>query len=377
MRQKFFIMFMLFFLVINLSARKKEAIDNNKVKTSTQTEKKELSNSKLALDTIVKHLKSSDSDIKSYAIIALSKTHNQKLIPVIQKYLNDPNKYVQVSAVKALWELGEVKSISKLYEIINNPPQENPNDPTPLTQIKIISQNKIREKAIETLVDLIGIKANKILLELKENDNFGQIRDIASRELAKIGYSNELKNFYDALNSKDEELRNQAAESLVRICPEEGSKIIEAFKKEKSIRVKMLLLDSLRCVKLTKKQSEEIFNYTSDENPTIRHKAVAVLLNSKEKDILERLKKIYDDTPDIILKLTIAKKLLEENIITLNKGDIEYFNSLPKTEVKRKFIDIAEYASPLSLKYLLDFLNDEDPYVQIDSAIKIIQMERK
>lgn len=347
------------------------------VEKSTITVSNKTEISKKALNVIISHLKNDDSDVKSYAIIALSKTHNARLIPAIKKYLNDPSKYVNIAAVRALWELGDVNEVSKLKEIINQSPplEQKANDP--LTQIKIISQNKIREKAIEALVDLEGIKAHRILLDLKENDNFPQIRDIAARELAKIGYTDELDNFYSALNSSDEEIRNQAAQSLIRICPQESNKILSAIKKEKSIRVKMLLFDSLKCAKLNKNEEMEILKYTQDENLTIRYKAISSLLNTKNKEVIEKLKKIYEDTPDINTKLLILKKLLEQQNVNLTEADVDYLNSVDDPDVKRKFIEISNLIPGFSKKYLLNYLDDKNPYVQIDSAIKIIEMERK
>jgi len=351
---------------------KKEPADKKTSQTSNEN-----SPSKIALNTIVSHLKNSDSDVKAYAIEALSKTHNSKLIPIIKKYLDDPSKYVQISAVKAMWELGEVKYVSKLADIINDTPKENIYKNDPLTQIKIISQNKIREKAIEAMVDLSGIKASKFLLELKENDNFPQIRDVASRELAKIGFKDELTNFYQALNSNDEEIRNQAAQDLIRICPDEAGEILIAIKKEKSIRVKILMIESLKCAELNSKDEEDVIKFIDDENQTIRYKAIFILVNSNSQKVLEKLKKVYEDTPDINIKLIVAKKLLKENLIKIEQSDVEYFNSINDSEVKRNFIGISSYIPELSLNYLINYLNDSNPYVQIDSAIQIIQMEKK
>jgi HEAT repeat protein len=223
----------------------------------------------------------------------------------------------------------------------------------------------------------MGIKSNKVLLELKNNDNYATIRDVASRELAKIGYSNEMENFYNALLSTDEELRNEAAESLKRICPSDAGKIIEAIKKEKSIRVKMLLLDSLSCASLNKKDYDEILKYTSDENNTIRYKAISVLLNSSDEIVISKIKKLYTDTPDIIIKLMIAEKLLKEKKLEPKDIDADYFNSVDNSDVKKKFIAVAGYIPDKSKPYIMKYINYNDPYVQIDAAIKIIEMERE
>lgn len=349
--------------------------------SSKSSLKTENSIEKKALATIVKHLKNSDSDIKAYAIEALGKTGNEKLIPVLRKYLNDKNKYIIISTVKALWELGDINSIEYLYKIIADVPPAKLSVSTndPLTQLKIISQNKIREKAIETVVDLIGIKAKDLLLGLKNNEYYGTIRDVAARELAKIGFKNEIDNFYNALKSDDEEIRNQAAENLAKICPEDGYNIAKAFEIEKSVRVKILLLDALKCSIISGEIEKILLKHINDENLTIRHKTIEILTHSGNDKTLEKLKKIYEDTPDVTLKLIIAKRLLEKNMITLTKEDIDYFASVDNSEVKRKIINIIDYVDKNTMKqYLEKYLDDSEPYVQIDAAIKIIlTSERK
>lgn len=333
--------------------------------------------SRHAIEIIVKNIKSDDSEIKSYAIESISKTGETNLIPILKKYLEEPNKHIVISAAKALWNLGDKTGIKKLYDIAQTPPEVDLTKNDPLTQLKIISTNKIREKAISAISELEGIKARDILLKLKENDNFGIIRDVAARELAKIGYKNEIETFYSALISEDEQIRNQAAESLSKICPVEVSKIIQALKKEKSIRVKILMIDSLRCAKFQKNEEKELINLLSSENQTIRIKAITALLNSKNSEVIEMLKKIYYDTPDILTKLIILKKLLEDKNFSLNCDDIDYLNSIEKSEIKRKFIEVAPVEMECSKRYLEKYLNDNDPYVAIDAAVRIIETERK
>ncbi len=247
----------------------------------------------------------------------------------------------------------------------------------PLSQLKIISTNKIREKALTTIAELEGIKARKLLIDIKENDNFGSMRDAAVRELAKIGYKNEIETFYSALRSNDEEIRNHAAENLAKICPNESSKIIEALKKEKSLRIQMMLLESLRCTHLSEKEEEVIFSLFSSENQTLKIKAITLLANSSNPNTIERLKKIYYDTPQIMIKLIILKKISENKNFSISCDDIDYFNSVDNNEIKRKFIEISDISFNCSKKYLEAYIKDNDPYVAIDAAVKIIEMARK
>ncbi|MCX7641876.1 MAG: HEAT repeat domain-containing protein [Elusimicrobiales bacterium] len=330
-----------------------------------------------AVEILVKHIKSGDSDIKSYAIESISKTGETKLIPLLKKYLSDTNKYVIIATAKALWNLGDASGLSKLKEIIEQKPDFDITKNDPLTQLKIISTNKIREKAMATIAELEGIKAKNLLLDVKENDPFGQMRDAAARELAKIGYKNEMDTFLKALSSQDEEIRNQAAENLAKICPTESYGIIQALKKEKSIRIQINLLNSLRCANLSKKEEEEISKFIDSDNPTIKIKTIIILLNSSNPQIENKLKKIYEDTPDIITKLTILKKFSQNKNFKITCDEIDYLNSIEDSNAKRKFIEISNINLECSKKYLEKYINDSDPYVSIDAAVKIIEIVRK
>jgi len=358
-------------IIILLSANIVFSKENLKEKSNS-----DIPPAKKALNIVVSYLKNSDSDIRAYAIEALSKTQNTKLINVIKEYLNDESKYVQIATVKALWKLGEIKYTKILKDIIYDIPQKNPNQTNPLEELKVISKNKIREKAIEAFVDLVGIKANKILLDLKENDNFPTIRDVAARELAKIGYKEELKNFYDALTSKDEDIRFKASESLIRICPYEQSNILEAFKKEKSLRIKLNLLKALKCSKLSNNEEEYLIKIYLDSDKETKYQIAEILSKTSFPKTIEFIKKLYDDTPDIMIKLIFLRKLYEEKIITITDEDVKYFLSIPSKEIKKKLIELSDII-PNSKNYLLEFLNDEDPYIKIDSAIAIIEKEAK
>lgn len=343
--------------------------DNTSISNSTVS-------ARTALETIVKYLKSDNSDIKSYAIEALSKTNETKLIPLLKKYLDDKNRYVVIAAAKALWNLGDNSGIKKLYEIAENIDDIDITKNDPLTQLKIISTNKIREKAISTIAEIEGIKSRNLLIKIKENDLFGQMRDAATRELARIGYRNEIETFYNALKSEDEEIRNQAAENLSKICPEDGSKIIDALKKEKSLRIKLILLDSLKCSRLSSKEEDDILKFITDENQTLKIKAITVLTNSSNDKIISKLQNIYEDTPDIMTKLIILKKLTREKKVTLSCDDTDYLNSVENSDIKRKFIEISEFL-PCSIKYLEKYINNSDPYVSIDASAKLIEITRK
>ncbi|MGC8867172.1 MAG: HEAT repeat domain-containing protein [Elusimicrobiales bacterium] len=333
---------------------------------------------RMAVETIVKYLKSDDSELKCYAIEALSKTAETRLIPLLKKYLNDQDKYVVISTAKALWNLGDTSGLKKLYQIVEETPDVDQTKNDPLSQLKIISTNKIREKALSTIADLEGIKSRNLLIRVKENDNFGSMRDAAARELAKIGYRNEIETFYSALLSDDEEIRNQAAENLAKICPQETSKIIEALKKEKSLRVQMMLIDSLRCSRFLRKDEEDlILSFISSKNQTLKIKAITALSASSNPKTLDKLQKIYYDTTDILTKLIVLRKLSEGKRFTISCDDIDYLNSIDNPEIKRRFIEISDISFNCSKKYLEKYITDSDPYVSIDASVKIIEMMRK
>lgn len=332
---------------------------------------------KQALHIIVSNLKSKDSDIRAYAVEALGKTKNLKLVPIIKKYLSDESKYVQMASVKALWNLADNGGIKKLYEIINDIPAQGTIVNSPLVELKIISQNKIRERAIEILVDLLGRKAKETLFELK-NDNYGTIRDVAARELAKLGFKDELENFFDALNSKDEEIRYQSAQVLSKICPDDIKKIIEALSSEKSVRVKMFLLDTIKCSMYKKDAIEQLLELSDDKNLTIRYKAIDAMGEIESSKVDEKLKKIYMDTPDFNLKFLALKYLLKKGKININYQEIDEIFNYGDEDIKKGIIEISPFMEKeKALKYLSELMKDKNAYLQIDAAVAVINLTSK
>jgi len=329
---------------------------------------------KKALEIIVANLRNDDSDVKAYAIETLGQTGNLKLIPVIKKYLSDANRYVQISSAKALWELSDGSGIKKLYEILNEIPAQGPIVNAPLVELKIIAQNKIREKALETLASLQGVKARDTLIELK-NDNYGSIRDAAARELARLGFKEELEEFFYALDSKDEEVRYQTAQILSRVCPDDLDKIAVMLGSEKSIRVKMFLLDTVNCSRSKKDALEQLLALSDDKNPTLRYKAVEALGEIKSAKVFEKLEKIRLDTPDLSLKISAMKSLIENGRIKFDYTELDDAVSAADARLKRRIITLCPLMEKAqAMKYLSALMFDKDLYVQLDASLQVIKL---
>ncbi|GAB4033664.1 MAG: hypothetical protein Fur0012_13520 [Elusimicrobiota bacterium] len=330
-----------------------------------------------ALETIVKNLKEGDGELKAYAIEALGETGNKRVIPVVKKYLKDNNGYVRIAAAKTLWMLEDKDGIEELYAVINEAPSQSPvNDP--LVELKNIAENKIREKAIETVTAILGEKAKDFLIKIKSSDSYAVIRDVASRELAALGEKEDLDGFYSGLSSPDEETRIQTAEIFSKICPLDSSKILEFLKKEKSSKVKMFLLESLRCSVSSKAAATELLKYADDKNPTIRYKAVISMSRYLREDTLSKLQTIYSDTPDANLKVAAMIALLARKKIKPDYEEITEIFSYADSDIKRKLVAASDFLDDARAQTFLTMaMQDKDPYCALDASVRIIKRSKK
>ncbi len=341
----------------------------------TDKDKHELA--KKALERIVVELKQGKADIKAYAIECIGKTGNKRIAPVIRKYLSDNNGYVKIAASKALFMLDDKSGLETLYSIINDAPAQSPlNDP--LVELKNIAANKVREKAIETISLLLKLKAKDMLIKIKSSDQYGLIRDVASRELAAMGEKEDLDGFYLGLSSTDEETRIQTAKIFTKICPANVSKILEILKSEKSVKVKMFLLESLRCAVSDKRSAEELIKYSDDKNPTLRYKAVSSLAKYSNKESISKLNSIYMDTPDANLKVTAMAALLEKGKIKASYEEISQIFSYSDSQLKRKLIALSDFLDEeKAFQFLSLAMQDKDVYCAMDASLKIITRIKK
>lgn len=327
-----------------------------------------------ALAVIVKNLKEGDPLVKAYAIEALAKTGNKRIIPVIKKYVKDQNGYVKVAAGWALWKLGDEKGLEVLYSVIDEAPSQSPvNDP--LVELKNIAENKVREKAIEKVTIILNKNSKELLIRLKNLDSYASIREVASMELAALGEKEELEAFYEGLLSPDEEIRLQTARSFSKICPKDSTKILDAIKKEKSSRVMMFLLESLRCDVKNNQSMQVLLSFCDDKNPTLRYKALAALSFYNDLQVIEKIKAIYADTPDANLKVEGMSFLLSKGLIKADYEEILQIFSYADNDTKKRLISLSGYLEKeKALLFLSSAMEDKDPYLAIDACVKLIKI---
>jgi len=329
-----------------------------------------------ALSTVVAQLKSDDSDLRAQAAEILGATGNKAAIPMMKKMLGDRDKYVRIAAARSLWELGSTDGIKTIYAIINDVPAQGsiPVTNSPLVELKVISQNKIRTKAMEALVGMKGRDASDVLYKMK-NDNYGTVRDAASRELAKLGNEDELTPFTDALASEDEALRYESAVVMARLCVSAAAGPLKALlPAEKSVRVLMAALDALKCNPSKRDALEEVLKLADNQNPTIKYKAVAVLSGIKDPKAQARLAAVAaSDSSDIRLKITAQKGLMLNGAPpAIAVAQSALYSSNP--DVKLEALDVAEgFTEDEAVPLLAQALDDTSVQVKLASALQVLK----
>jgi len=328
-----------------------------------------------ALGTVVTYIKSDDSDVRAQAAEILGDAGNKSASGVLRKLLGDKDKYVRIAAARSLWELGSPAGVKTLYAIINDVPAQGPIAVTnsPLVELKVISQNKIRAKAMEALVRMKGEKAADVLFKMK-NDNYGTIRDAAARELAKLGYDEELVQFTEALASEDEGLRYESAVVMGKVCSPAAAEPLRALlPAEKSVRVKMAALDALNCNPSKKEALNELLKMADDENPTIKYKAVTVLAGIKDARAQAKLAAVAAGTADIRLKI-IAQKGLLLGGTPPDAGTARSALDAVSPDIKLAALDvIAAFPEDEAAPLLATALDDTNVQVKLAAALQVLK----
>ena len=328
---------------------------------------------KKALETVAAHIKDKDSDVRAKAAEVLGEAGNKAAGGVLAGMLQDKDKYVRIAAARSLWELGISSGLKTVYAIINDVPARGTVVNSPLVELKMISQNKIRERALEALVYMRREKAADILYKLK-NDDYGAIRDAAAKELAGLGHEEELAQFTGALSSDDEAVRYESATALAKICAADAvSPLAALLGTEKSVRVRVAALEALACNPEKKSAAAELLKLADDANPTIKYKAVAALCGIKDEKVKAKFEALAAETTDTRLKLAVQKGLL----LAGGKGELHVaengLNAI-SPEVRIEAVGLLERFSADEARPLLDrALDDESPLVKLAAALQIIK----
>ncbi|HAH31939.1 MAG TPA: hypothetical protein DCL44_06465 [Elusimicrobia bacterium] len=340
-----------------------------------------------ALEAVITNIKNEDSDIRAMAAEVLGNAGNKAAVKMLTGLLTDINKHVRITAAEALWRLGNPSGLKTVYAIINDVPAKEPVNHSPLIELKTISQNKIREHAIEAIVYMKGAKAEKLLFSLK-NDAFGTVRDVAARELSSLGYNEEMTQFLDALDSEDEAVRYQSAAVFSKICNAAAlPKLKELLGKEVSIRVKTAVLDAIACIPERKSAAQALLLLADDKNPTVQYKAIVALAGIKDKKVSAKLAEINSGTGDLKLKLAILPALISRSADAAIGGqpaddasvrpELETIsralNAL-SPEVKISAVKALENFNPQEARPLLGAaLADANATVKLEAALQILR----
>lgn len=328
-----------------------------------------------ALQIVAAHLKSDDSDVRALAARVLGEAGNKAAAGALRNMLGDRDKYVRIAAARALWELGSPAGLKTVTGIMEDVPAQGPVPVTnnPLVELKIISQNKIREKAMETYAWMKGEKAADLLYKLK-NDNYGPVRDAAARELARLGRDEELAQFTAALTDPDEAIRYESCSVLAKVChPSAAAPLAKLLAGENSVRVKMAALDALKCTPSRKDAADILVKLSDDDNPTIKYKAVAALGGIKDNKVKARLTAVAAETQDIRLRITAHRGLILSGT-TGQLNPVRDAMSAASPDIRLEALEVAAALPDQdSFPVFAQALEDPDTTVKLTGALHILR----
>lgn len=332
-----------------------------------------------ALKTVADHLRSEDSDVRALAAGILGETGNKAAAPLLRNMLGDRDKYVRIAAARALWELGSPAGMKTVLDIINDVPAQGPVPVTnnPLVELKIISQNKIREHAIEAYTWMKGARSTELLYKLK-NDSYGPVRDAAARELARLGRSEELAQITGALAEEDEAVRYEGAVLLAKVChASAAAPLARLLASESSVRVRMAVLDALKCTPSRKEAAAALMKLADDENQTIKLKAVAALGGIKDPAVSRKLAAVASGTRDIRVRI-VAQKALRDCGERPDLATARDAMSAASADIKLESLDVLDsFIDDEALPLLSLALDDPEIRVKLAASLKILKRAPK
>lgn len=330
---------------------------------------------KRALKTLIWGIKNPDSDVKALAAEAFGDVGNPSAKKLLKEKLKERDGFVRVAAAKALWKLGDDSGIEVLQEIISKVPKQA-NRKFPWLAMKALAQNKVREKAIDALVEIHGVECAGLLQKLK-TDPYGKIRDLSASALARLGYRTEAIQFRKALENRNEGVRFAGARALSKICdaPSLGP-IRMAMRKETATRIKIALLNAMACIGDTLAMPE-ILKATDDKNGMVRLAAASALSRIGGPGTLSHIKRIYDTSKDIYVRVAVMPSLLALG----EKADLDILRRALKAtdpDIKLQVVSAIEAIPEPEAREMLGLcLVDQNPLIRVKAAAQVLKRFQK
>jgi HEAT repeat protein len=382
----------------------------------------------LVKDTLVKHLKDQDEGVSKIAAEVLFPILNQEEIveylPFIDKGIEDLEYDLKNRVIDALIQIAYIKSIDpliKLLDVENSKVQELVSEALiqiseknkkaiPLSILKSLLKNQdtvVRKNAVTFLEMRGGEEAIELLLEVI-NDQDIDVRFSSIHALKDLGYKKTFEYLIPLLNHQDLEVRLRAVDVLGQFGSPEAVSRLKKLLKNTDYRVRLKAADvlhylgiysieSLRCIftiqlgeeeryvsrrylgdyrHIIKKESaiKPLTSLLKDQDPIVRAKAVNILGNFSDEDVVTSLINILRD-PDASVKISAIKtlsqigdkKAVPQLLALLRDRDANIRESAAEA--------LGKIGSSSEIKYLINLLKDQNANVRFSAAYSLLQLD--
>jgi len=243
---------------------------------------------KEAIPDIVPLLKDQDENIRGRVVEALSKLGAKEAIPDIVPLLKDSDEVVRCSAVDALKELGAKEAIPALVPLLKD------------------SDEVVRRSAVDALKELGAKEAIPALVPLlKDSDK--AVRRRAVEALDSLEDKEAIPALVAFLKDSDELVRHRAVEALDSLEDKEAIPALVAFLKDSDNAVRRRAIEAL--IKLRAKEAiPAIVALLKDQDNGVRSSAVVMLKTlGNSIELIDMLKPLLNhpikDVKEIIYSL--------------------------------------------------------------------------
>ncbi|MBI5211729.1 MAG: HEAT repeat domain-containing protein [Elusimicrobia bacterium] len=330
-----------------------------------------------ALRVLVANAAVKESEAKLEVARAFAEIGNPSALPILRKMLKDKNAYVRVEAAFSMQALGDARGIKEIETLVLSSATRASKTPTPAEELRAIARNKLRAAAITRLAQVGGVRAVEIL-EQTLKDPSGAVRDATTIALAKLGFEEFTAQFVDALKSKDEGVRAQAANAIWQSGQLVGLDELRTAAEDQSPAVRAEAFRALGNVS-DPIAFEHLARGLRDPNLSARAVAVQSIGRIPGPRSSQLLRSTAEDkaTPSIALKAVGALARRGEKVdlalVTQALGQDD-------ADARLQAVDIVKSLKPeQSVPLLTPCLEDGDPRVKIRSAaalVKILQTPR-
>jgi len=266
-----------------------------------------------ALALLVEAGANSNPEVRAAAAAAWGKIGNPAALPVLKKMAKDREESVRLAAAQSLYSLGDKAAFPIILDIAKAQPQE-PANPTPIDQLKLMVKERLRIDAINELRSIgkadpkLGVKAVKAF-ETTLDDPYGPVRDATAIALAAMGLDEFTPRFLNAAQSQNSGVRVTAIRALGQIGTPAAVEAVSTATADSSADVRSEAMAA--AARFPAADAVPFLEKgLKDSDPGVRAQALQALAGFDDERSSASVRQAFDSAPDLSTEMVAMAGLL-------------------------------------------------------------------